>query len=84
MDIIGRMSTITVSDLLHLSISERLKLVEDLWDSIAADAASHPDRLPVTPAQREILRQRSQMYRENPSDVVPVDEVFERIERDLG
>lgn len=83
MDIIGRMSTITVSDLVHLSISERLKLVEDLWDSIAADAASHPDHLPVTAAQREILRQRQQSYRDDPSRVLSSEEVFERIERDL-
>lgn len=77
------MSTITVSDLLHLSISERLKLVEDLWDSIAADATSHPDLLPVTPAQREILRVRQQAYRDDPSQTLSSEEVFERIERDL-
>ena len=37
-----------------LPLDERLRLVEDLWDSIASEA----EALPLTPAQREELDQR--------------------------
>jgi len=42
------------SDLSKLSVQDRLQLVEDLWDSIAADA----DALPVTAAQRREIENR--------------------------
>jgi putative addiction module component (TIGR02574 family) len=78
------MSTINVSDLLHLSLEERLQLVEDIWDSIAADAAHDPTRVPLSAAQeREILR-RSEAHRINPGEAVPLDEALDRIERLLG
>ncbi len=34
------MKKISVTDTLMLSIPERIQLVEDIWDSIAADAES--------------------------------------------
>jgi putative addiction module component (TIGR02574 family) len=39
-------------------IEERIKLVEDLWDSIAADRTA----LPVTPEQRAELEHRLDAY----------------------
>ena len=38
----------------ELPLDERLKLVEDLWDSIAAEQ----ERLPLTPEQRTELDER--------------------------
>jgi putative addiction module component (TIGR02574 family) len=78
------MSTITVSDLLHLSVPERLQLVEDLWDSIAADAAAEPDRLPLDSSLRLELRRRSEAYRRNPHEAIPLDDAIDDIERSLG
>ena len=78
------MSTITLSDLLHLSIPERLQLVEDLWDSIAAEAAGEPDRLPLDSSLRHELRRRSEAYRRNPHEAVPLDDALDDIERSLG
>lgn len=78
------MSEITVSDLLHLSIEERIQLVEDLWDSIAADAEATPSRIPLSIAQQREIARRSAAYRANPKRAVPIDEALERIERDLG
>ena len=37
-------------DYSHLTIAERLQLVEELWDSIAADADA--EALPLTDAER--------------------------------
>ena len=57
----------------RLSVSERLRLVEDLWDSIAADA---PDEaLPVTPELAAELDRRLAEHEANPDDVVPWEEV---------
>lgn len=78
------MNAISVSDLLHLSIPERIQLVEDLWDSIAAEAAAQPDRLPLTDAQRHEIRRRSEAHRKNPGEAIPVETVLEQIERSLG
>ena len=42
----------------QLPLDERIKLVEDLWDSIAADQKA----LPLTPAQRTELDRRLDAY----------------------
>ena len=42
----------------ELPIEERIKLVEDLWDSIAADK----EVLPVTPEQKAELDRRLDSY----------------------
>lgn len=45
-------------DLRKLPLDERIRLVEDLWDSIAADQGS----LPLTPEQRAELDRRLDAY----------------------
>ena len=53
----------------RLSIGERLRLVEDLWDSIAEDA---PDEaFPVGPELAAELDRRLAEHEANPDDVVP-------------
>jgi putative addiction module component (TIGR02574 family) len=73
------MSAITISDLLHLSVAERLQLVEDLWDSIAAEAVDAPERLPITEGQRQEILRRSEAQRRSPGEAIPLEEVLERI-----
>ena len=43
-------------DFTHLSVAERILLVEQLWDSIAADAGNQ--YLPLSEAQRKELESR--------------------------
>ena len=45
-------------DLRKLPLEERIRLVEDLWDSIAADQSL----LPLTPEQRTELDRRLDAY----------------------
>ena len=45
-------------ELHNLSIDERLRLVEDIWDSIAADQGT----LPLTDEQKAELDQRLDIY----------------------
>lgn len=77
------MSSVPLTDLLRLSVAERIQLVEDLWDSVADEANADPARMPVTSAQRSLLRSRSEAYRRNPGAAIPLEEALERIERSL-
>jgi putative addiction module component (TIGR02574 family) len=69
------MKKITTSDVLELSVPERIELVEDIWDSIAAV----PDSIPLTNAQREELDRRLESYHQNPEAGSPWEVVRERI-----
>ncbi len=58
-----------------LSLEERLKLVEDIWDSIAVEQGA----LPVTPEQREELDRRLEAYRLDGNRGTPAVEAIERV-----
>lgn len=61
----------------RLSVPERLRLVEDLWDSIAEDA---PDAaFPVTPELAAELDRRLAEHEANPDDVVAWADVRARL-----
>ena len=64
-----------LTNVLELSVSERILLVEDIWDSIAAV----PEAVPLTDAQKEELDRRLDAYHKNPSSGSPWDEVVQRI-----
>lgn len=55
----------------RLGIEERLTLVEELWDSIAADSRA----VPLTQAQRDELDRRIAEHEANPNDVVSWEEI---------
>ena len=55
----------------RLGVEERLALVEEIWDSIAADSAA----VPLTDAQRAELERQVVEDDANPEDVSPWDEV---------
>ena len=55
----------------RLSVDERIALVQQIWDSIAADV----DRLPLTEAQRQELERRADDDDANPGDTVPWEQV---------
>jgi putative addiction module component (TIGR02574 family) len=61
---------------LKLSPAERILLVEDVWDSLAAD----PDAFPVSAAQRAELDARLEAHRTNPEAGSTWDEVRGRLQ----
>ena len=63
----------------RLPVEERLALVEDIWDSIAADSAA----LPLTDIQRDELDRRLAEHETNPDDVVPWEELRDSITEPL-
>jgi putative addiction module component (TIGR02574 family) len=66
-------------DFNRLSVSERIQLVEDLWDSIAASGAD----VPLTAAEIQELDRRLDDLEANPGGGVPWDEVRARVEERL-
>jgi putative addiction module component (TIGR02574 family) len=65
----------SMAEIRELSISERIQLVEDIWDSIAAT----PDEPALTDAQRTELDRRLEAYYRNPNDVVSWEDVKNKI-----
>ena len=55
----------------RLGVEERIALVEEIWDSIAADSAA----VPLTTPQRDELDRRLAGHASHPNDVVSWDEV---------
>jgi putative addiction module component (TIGR02574 family) len=64
-----------VSAIFDLSIAEKLQLVEDLWDDIAAN----PESIPVHDWQKEQLDRRRANLQANPASTVTWEEVQRRI-----
>ena len=69
------MDTITANDALSLSIPERIQLVEDIWDTIEAEA----DSVELSEKEKRILDDRLETYHRNPESGSPWEEVYQRI-----
>jgi putative addiction module component (TIGR02574 family) len=69
------MATNPLPEILKLSVAERIQLVEDIWDSIAAE----PDALSLTQEQRDELDRRLASQEANPGIGRPWAEVKARI-----
>ena len=53
-----------VSEILQLSVAERIQIVEDIWDSISES----PEELALSEAEKLELDKRLERYRENPDE----------------
>lgn len=67
------------ANLRKLPLDERIRLVEDLWDSIAADQSL----LPLTPEQRAELDRRLDAYQSDRNPGHPAEEVIAEIRKRL-
>ena len=52
------------SEILQLSVAERIQLVEDIWDSIA----NVPESVMLTEAQQTEIERRIEAHRANPNE----------------
>ncbi len=66
---------ISMSEVLKLSVAERIQLVEDVWDSIAAI----PEAVPLTSKEKAALDLRLEAYHKNPSAGSPWREIKKKI-----
>ncbi len=63
-------------DISELSVSERIQLAEDLWDSILTD--SNVD-IPLNESQKQELDRRLELHRQNPQQGSSWEEVKQRL-----
>ena len=68
-----------MSNLLTLPISERIQLVEDIWDSIAADQAE----LSLTNDQKQLLDERLKAFETDGNYGRPASVVINEIKNHL-
>lgn len=71
------MSDADIAEILKLPLEERLRLLELIWDSIAAN----PSAIPLSDAQRTVIDERLAEHTRNPQDVVTRDEVLAEARR---
>jgi putative addiction module component (TIGR02574 family) len=64
-----------IADILELSVPERIRLVEEIWDSIAAV----PEAVALSGEQIDEIERRLEDYRSDPTSVVPWKVVRERL-----
>ena len=55
----------------RLSVAERIALVQEIWDSIAAEV----EQAPLTEAQRQEVDRRLAAHRANPGAAIPWEQV---------
>ena len=61
----------TLAEIASLSVDERIRLVEAIWESITAE----PGQPKLTEAQQQELERRLAAHPASPEDVVPWEEV---------
>jgi len=71
------MSRLAKEDILNLSISERIQLVEDIWDSIV----ELPEAVVLTDDQKRELDNRLDAYHLDPNEGSPWEQVRQRIQK---
>ena len=60
----------------RLSVPERVRLVQDIWDTLQPTA----EDLPLTAEQRAVVDRRLAEHQADPSSAVPWEEVKARLE----
>lgn len=66
---------ISATDVLNLSVEERIELVGEIWNSIAAV----PEQVELSPEVRELLETRLEEFRRNPDSGATWEEVKARL-----
>ena len=66
---------ISATDVLNLSVEERIELVGEIWNSIAAV----PEKVELSPEVRELLESRLEEFRRNPNSGASWEEVKARL-----
>ncbi|WP_372797552.1 addiction module protein [Pontiella sp.] len=74
------MNTLSKSDILNLSVAERILLVEDIWDSVA----EVPEAVKLSDADKAELDARLTAYHSDPDSGSPWGTVKERIKNQYG
>ncbi len=63
-----------LQDALNLSLSERIQLVQDLWDSISSETRGSVARADILEAEKRLLE-----YEKDPSTAVSWESISEKL-----
>jgi len=74
-DTIPYMNNISIADILELPVQERIRLVELIWDSVAAV----PEAVKISPALKIELEARMEEFEANPEAGYSWDQVKSRL-----
>jgi len=66
-----------IAEIANLSTPEKILLVEDLWDTIAAEVSE----MPIPRSHAEELERRLERHRANPGNLLSLEELQARIEQ---
>jgi putative addiction module component (TIGR02574 family) len=69
------MKSVSIANILELSVSERIQLVQDIWDSISCV----PDLLDLSEKQQAELYRRIAAYHKNKNDTISWNDLKARI-----
>ena len=64
-----------LDEIQQLGIAERIQLVEDIWDSVAARASNFP----ITDAQKIELDRRLKKHQDNPLSGSSLEQIAQKI-----
>ena len=70
------MGKIDMDSIKRLSVAERVRLVQDIWDTLQPTT----EELPLTEEQRQLIDRRLEEHRQDPASAVPWEDVKGRIE----
>ena len=68
--------SVSIEQILNLSVKKRLEVIEEIWDSIASEEAT----IPLTSAQRKELDPRRAAHKADPSATIPWADVRSRLQ----
>ncbi|RJP57207.1 MAG: addiction module protein [Deltaproteobacteria bacterium] len=71
------MRTVDIHEIDSLSTSEKILLVEDIWDRITVDESS----VPVPQSHKEELNRRLSRYKSHPGNLLSLEDLQGRIEQ---
>lgn len=71
------MSDADVAEILKLPVEERLRLIELIWESLAATPAA----LPLSDAHRAVIDERLAEHQRDPNDVLTQEQVLSAARR---
>jgi putative addiction module component (TIGR02574 family) len=69
------MARLSLEDIQQLSVSERVQLAEQIWDTIV----EAPEALPIPEAQIRELDRRLKLHKENPEAAEPWSTIRSRL-----
>lgn len=74
------MAKVDLSDILDMSVEDRIVLAQQIWDSVASD----PENVPLTDEQRQELEHRLEEYKRSPGNTVSWTVIERRLRSQMG